>query len=482
MKLKILFFNCLLFWAFSIHAQNNGKSGAGEWQYGHCLKEVHFGGTIGNNYIPIAKDDSSGDYMAPQFVKSHPNGCDNSTGGVIDKQDPVAYVSGTKAEVKACFNTDCTHSYYIRGLGPTISTGQIIFPQQMVTPSNGQVIYDWKDADRTFVSNKVKHFDKFKITWQVSEDGNTWVDIDDSENTLYVTHKEPATEVPGADSDGTQYRHGIGYEWFESLLHISCKNANDKTSKTSIFNAIWSDFGDNEIKNVRNEALYYYYRWDLPYHSTNTGYLFQNRDGQCYSWCSLLIDLLKIQGIDQSNDIVLVDSPDNQWFLIKDWQELDNPFETFNTLTNCDINNSHTLITEPDLSNIVQNVGTNYFYQFYYNEAQDDSGVIGQSAPNPESWFQQHCLVYLDFMGRYYDPSYGKSYSSINAFRNASVDLWVCFGVRNLEQVYETLDPNHNYLPHYDFTGDGDLDDWVDEYRAYNTVSQLNLTTQIFDR
>ena len=132
--------------------------------------------------------------------------------------------------------------------------------------------------------------------------------------------------------------------------------------------------------------------------------------------------------------------------------------------------------------NFVQNIGNNYFYDFYYNEVEDVNGVIGQSASNPESWFQQHCLVYLDFMGKYYDPSYGKVYNSISQFKSLAIDMRICYSGRFLEEVYDIFDPDNIYLPIYDFTGDGDLDDLVDEYRIYSTVSQLNLTTQTFDR
>ena len=84
----VLFF---LFACFQLHSQST-------WKYSICLEEVHFGGTSGNNYISIKKDDSSGDYLAPQFVKTHSN-CSTSNGGNITKQDPIAYVSGTKARL-----------------------------------------------------------------------------------------------------------------------------------------------------------------------------------------------------------------------------------------------------------------------------------------------------------------------------------------------------------------------------------------------
>ncbi len=209
------------------------------WNYGHCLLQVHFSGGVNTNYIPIKKDNGMGIYSAPQFVKSHPGGCLNSSGGSIVQDDPVAYVSGTKAKVKAVFETDCTHSYFIRGMGPTLKNGnQIIFNPQQVTPMNGLVEYSWNDANISFTSDGAKYYEEFEILWQVSEDGINWVDIDKSINPLYVTHKAPIAEIPGDDGDGTQYRNGIGYEWYESLLHLSCMNADMKSTKLEIFEKI----------------------------------------------------------------------------------------------------------------------------------------------------------------------------------------------------------------------------------------------------
>ena len=178
----------------------------------------------------------------------------------------------------------------------------------------------------------------------------------------------------------------------------------------------------------------------------------------------------------------MVESGINEFFLIKDWDTLNNPFETFNTVPKgCAISNSYTIVSNLN-GNIVEKIGNNYFYYFYYREVEDQTGVKGQSASNPESWFQNYCLVYLDFMRKYYDPSYGKAYNSIIDFKNKAVAMRICYSGRNYEFFYDYLDPNKIYLPHYDFTGDGDIDDLVDEYRAYTTVSQLNLTTQTFNR
>lgn len=97
----------------SILVPNRLKAQAGTWQARHCLKEVHFGGSSGTYYIPIIRDDSTGDYGAPQFVNSYSN-CNSDSGASIITIDLLAYVSETNERVNACFITDCTHISYTK--------------------------------------------------------------------------------------------------------------------------------------------------------------------------------------------------------------------------------------------------------------------------------------------------------------------------------------------------------------------------------
>lgn len=455
------------------------------WDYNHCLQEVHFGGIKGDNYISITKDDSTADYLAPHFVQIKPI-CLIGMEGTVTEKKPVAYVSGTRARVLAKFQTDCPDNFFIRGVGPSIESGQIIFEKQSVKAEFGQVVYSWTYSDRIFVKNIVKYFEKFSISWQVSLDGLEWKEIDKSENRLYVTYDVPEDPIAGEEGTSIQYRDGIGYEWFESLLHITCKNADLKNNKVDILNAIWSDFTDNKVRNAHGELLYYYNTWNLGYNSTTTGFLLLHKDGACYSWCSLLIDALKIHGIDQANDIVLVRAPPGGNFLIHKWKLLENPWRNFNTSnTLCDYgSDSYTIVCNTETDEVVKQVGTRFYYELYYTEIQDERGLIGQSAANPESWFNEHCLVYLDFMGKFYDPSYGKSYDSIEQFKNSAIQLHSCSTHRLSESWGAVSDPDRLFHPTYDFNGDGLVTDlpFMHEHRFMTDLSKLQLSTETYNR
>jgi hypothetical protein len=481
MKRKTQLIVFLVTWSVCNLKSQQTSPNNNNFKYFHCLKEVYFSGTSDVNYLEIKRDDGSGPYLAPHFIKTYPGGGCLSSVGVIQEKKPVGYVSGTKARLKAIFYTDCPHPFYLRGKGPE----EILFPSQLVIPFNGEVIYDFIDATQSFEIGVVRYFEKFVISWQLSEDGvSGWVDIDESENELYVTYNSPIAEIPGIDYDGTLFKEGIGYEWFESLFYIGCKNANGKNEKISITSAIWNEFTDNEVSTRNGDRLFYYYRWEMPHQSTTTAYLLKYQDAQCYSWCSFFIDLLKIQGIDQEGDLVLLTSSNDEipYYMIKNWKFIDNPLLFSQMPSLCDEDEfTHVNIanTEPDLW--VSNFGDYYFYDFYYQELIDEDGVIGQSVNNPESWFWRHCIVYLDFINKYFDPSYGKSFFSIDEWVTHSLEAWGCESII-FEELFQIYDPNNELLDDYDFTGDGDLDDSVLMLRFTKNLNASSITTEIHNR
>ena len=390
-------------------------------------------GTPNTNYIPITKDGVSEEFVAPQFVKSHPTDCDNSTGGTIVEQEPVAYVSGTKARVKACFLTDCTHSYYIRGLGEYISVNQtsvrIEFPKQMVTPSLGQVVYDWRDASIPFVLHKVKYFEKFTIQWQVSEDGMNWLDIDESVNPLYVTYNPPelVNDQPG-------------YAWFHTLLKVGCESAEDQTDPSSIINAIWTKLKTKTIIAAdNNKPLFYYKSWDCV--NLTTKDLLAGNDGQCGSWARFFIDLLKIQNVQHStvNDDYFHFSTDlslpNNGFFVKDWAA-----STGELTGMWGAVFKYVMIPKYPFT-----VGQQY--STHYSDLIDNTNSIEGQGPNgnPASIFNNHQITQIE--GRLLDPSYGTEFSSLNDIESNAIFGYYIAGSVMMNE-YD-----------YDFDNDGQPDD-----------------------
>ena len=396
MRSKILILFCTFLWALESGAQIFKRDGSGStFRYGHCLKEVHFGGIPNTNYIPITKDDSSGEYDAPQFVKTYPGGCDVSNGNIVE-QEPVAYVRGIKARVKACFLSDCTHSYYIRGMGPPISGGQIVFPMQMVTPSGGQVIYDWMDASIPFVLHKVKYFENFTIKWQLSEDGTNWEDIDESVNTLYVTYDVPIIGIS----------YGLGtYKVRHSSIHFSCLSANNKTNKNDIVQAIHDNYFSNlDCTDVSGDLLTY---WGNQNNSSCVGLedFFTSNDGTCGTWSFYNQEMLLIHGI---NSILTAIFPNPESMTSNEQIAYRNQFITHFGTSN--------VWVFPDYLFLVKKWDINIDYYDLgsdpdkWQHAPGLKGVEAQNNQDPTSIFGDH--AFISYNNKFYDPSYGQYISS----------------------------------------------------------------------
>ncbi len=407
-----------------------------DFEYGQCLKEVHFGGTQNTNYIPITKDDSSGEFMAPHFVKDNSGDCSTGNNGTVVESKPVAYVSGTKARVKAIFETNCTTPQYIRGLGPYISVNQtsvrIKFPKQLVTPSAGKILYDWKDANLAFVNNRVKYFEKFKIKWQISKDGvSGWRDIDESENTLYVTHDAPILTTANGHLESTVA--------FHTLLHIGCSNAEDEDDEDNIVEKIYSEFNDQVVNRVDGVGPIQYWGPNISSPGCwQTSQMLINLNGTCGGWAAFFEDVLRLQGIGSSqmstvtyNDYVLS---------VADAQKLSSDAQNF---FGSDILNLQPLPpNDPNLNGIrsdffVKKWDFSVSGVFVMNEysnivngitpipiplangntilIKEQDGAVGQGNGDPRSEFENHAIV--KYAGEYYDPSYG-------SFKQPNANSW----------------------------------------------------------
>lgn len=412
------------------HPQGSSR-GPNDFKYenGHCLQEVHFSGTTNTNYIEIRKDDDSDIYYAPHFVKEYPNDCEiGQTGNVIAKK-PVGYVSGTKARVKAKFISYCSKPYWMRGVGPKINGTDIIFEKQEVTPSNFEVIYNWTDANIDFPALTVRYFEKFTIKWQISKDGlGNWIDIGESENPLYVTHKEPATNntfIPTIK--------------FETLLHIGCKNGNLENIETSIVDKIYNDGfkfssgGQNKVYRIDGAGPITYWTGN---NCQNPKEMLVQLTGACGGWALFFEDILRIQGIsnsqvsvveyfngvlDQTNyaaieadvmnffgnqatNVLILDNNDlgngyppgyTAQFFVKNWNVSATTKFTQNEWHNPNLLNPPVTPVELTLTN-----GNKV-------KILEQSGAAGQGNPDPRSEFENHAIV--KYNGKYYDPSYGSA-------------------------------------------------------------------------
>ncbi|MEI6311595.1 MAG: hypothetical protein WCP57_04955 [Bacteroidota bacterium] len=365
---------------------------AQNFSYDITLKQVSFSGT---DYYSVKKDSSTGAYSTPQW-KSSPS-----------TSNPIAYKSGSYMNATATFELNCSNapaSVQVRGFG----TDSFNFPVQTIaipstTTAPKTIIYPVINSTKMFEANKVKYYN-YQINWEMSFDGGVhWYPAGTSTNKLYVTWHAIAPENAGR-----------GYQWFHTLFELSCKSANNATSEDSIIAQTYREFQDNDVKTWDGSPLKYYERLYSP--NSQTDELLYDHTGQCYCWAHLFIDVLKIQGIIKTNNYINIRAQSVSTscgsigsFLVKNW--------TFSTPTD-----SIACSDMPYKNYYDANFWSNdVYYPFSYTEVSDQTGIIGQTAPNPASYFSNHQICFIN--GKYFDPSYGLMYNTLSDIR-AGIDGW----------------------------------------------------------
>jgi len=391
----------------------SGPPPSPNWQYDICLKEVHFAGTNLTNYVPIVKDNGSATYLAPQFAKNHTGGCKNSTGGQVVNQFPVAYVSGTKAKVKAVFTMACSapHSFWIRGVvSPSIVPGGIVFSPQEVSVKSPPVdlIYDFKEANVVFEDKRVRFIEHFKIQWEFGNSENgPWLPIDESDNNLYITHEKA---LAGTYAKGT-------YKVRESSLHNGCKAANGKNTKDDIVMTIHDNyFAGANSKDKFGTPLTYWGQYSGS-SCVNLDDFFAKSDGTCGTWTWYFLEVLDIQGIAAIEKIIepnpLMVSPTERLNLIAKFTT-DFPDESI-----------------IEFGTVLWFMVKTWSNQQYFNLGNDPNlwqhdpggaGIKGQNNNEPTSIHLNH--GFMQYGSIFYDPSYGnKIAADLAEYEDASIDV-----------------------------------------------------------
>jgi len=275
-------------------------------------------------------------------------------------------------------------------------------------------------ANNSFPDNMVNFYDPMLINWQISLDGgNTWQSIGISENRIYVVHDTPNKDVMA--------NGGIPMGLYETLFNIGCKYAKNETIQETIIQKIWEGFETLEVRRADGEQMYYYKDYDA--NNIEAWQLIYSLDGQCGSWAKLFIDVLKMQGIHNSNNYVTFESSQIYWddenvFFVKDWS-FNNNGTPYNVVLD-GINN--TIYTH---NNIARSNGSYWAlwtneidksnYYFFKEEIKDEKGGYGQGKnKNPLATFNNHQVVFID--GIYYDVSYGQTYLSKDDFDMLAIE------------------------------------------------------------
>jgi hypothetical protein len=371
------------------------------------VKEVDFSG---DGLTPITKDPFKGQlfntlvtYTKPMYLDANLNGDATDAG---DHMDPVCYVQGSTATVAAhlvlkAADNDAKPSIEVKG---TAADGLDV-PATSATLEADKVTVDLgKTQLAKAFGTTINVYDPFTITWQISTDGGkNWSPAGASKDPVYVTLAQAKT-----DSRTPHY--------FETVVWLSCQNGKGAKDADEAIPKIFGAFTSQNVKTKAGKPLTYYANYRIA--DRNTTKLLEFGDGQCSSFVSLFLDMLKVQGIRQDDDyqtIVPKNSAD-QGFLVKSWTfgpnkgsgdkaypyvNIPGDFETANTLGNSTSfqgrDGTYTFLLTPDLVRAA-------------------NPIKGQNNANPASIFGNHQVAYLKVNGveMFYDPSYGVTYKDLD--------------------------------------------------------------------
>lgn len=336
----------------------------------------------------------------------------------------LAYVSGSTPAAAVTLTIPCNtfpSSVMVRGDGPD----GIEFPATTLTPSVAggfaTLSYPRHSALRPFERGMVCSYEPFVVSWQVSFDGGMrWSTVAESSCTIYLTLNQPVRDDPSA-----------GYAQFESLFRISCRAANGATSDADVIAGVWSELADRVVRTKSGDTLAYY-RTKLSESEITTGGLLLTKSGMCFAWAHLLIDLLRVQGIQRPGCYVRLNSP--QAVGSGPLVGMLMPTCLFLNPTGGGINPDFPYVAAFGPRGSLELIGPDVYTQ---------PGVPAQGQPDPISIFHDHVLVLLDHV--YYDPSYGRTYPSLDAFYD-NLAGWVVLGSGN------------EMAMHFDLNGDGKID------------------------
>lgn len=402
---------------------------AQNFEYSVHLKTVTY---AGDEMFTIRQDDGTGDIATDIHWKD-----DGTT-------NPAAFLSGSyiKASVKLVLVCDNTPSVvYMRGTGPD----GIDFISQTCSITDSNITYPLTQSDSAFEINKVRYYAPFSVQWELSFDNIHWYSAGISESIVYVTWHDAPPEDGGFLPN---------FRYYHTLFDIACRNADGATTEDDIIDKIWNDFTDHSVMNAAGLPLHYYKNLYSP--NVYLPQLLKDNDGECYTWAMLFLALLKLNGISEPDNYINIYNHFVSTgcgfgyldgFLVKTW--------TFGTPTyNCEDLPYTNIWDSPDHEDNT--------YLFIYEEVHDETGDEGQTEPNPASIFSNHqvCMVH----GKYYDPSYGAVYETINDLRAGAVSGWFYFDY--VTEAMMGIDAN----------GDGDLDS-SPYYSVMRSTDQVDLTT-----
>jgi len=132
--------------------------------------------------------------------------------------------------------------------------------------------------------------------------------------------------------------------------------------------------------------------------------------GGCAAFQDLFVSLLENQGGHAQRVMLSPTKSDDQFFLVKNWRfigsgssgDLDYPYVNYPS--------------KIDSVEVKNRLSAGHYGWIGTPEVVEEDGIIGQGNKNPFSDFNRHYIVKIGDV--YYDPSYGKKYSSVKQWED----------------------------------------------------------------
>ena len=258
--------------------------------------------------------------------------------------------------------------------------------------------------------------DDLVVDWEVSVDGGqSWAKAGTSANRVYVSWATAPASI-------------LGLPLYETLLSLGCTAAGGVGDDAAAIQAIAESLSDqfetqSVVRLTDGAALKYYAAWNAT--SQSTADLLRSTDGRCGSFARIFIDTLRLQGIADTHltevraaDAVAVSGPEeySHWMLINDWT-----FSSVGSSGGASDGYTHEFVFEKGFE---PNTYLHTSFEIIRGDGADQSGIAGHGGvANPKSNHNNHALVHMVFGGveRWYDPSYGRAYSSQAEFEEQAL-------------------------------------------------------------
>jgi hypothetical protein len=207
------------------------------------LQQVTFSGEAENEFFTV-KADNGTDFAAPHWKDG--NGDGDLLATDEDHTYPVAYVKNKVPHVAASIKL----SPGITGVRIKASNpdGFTMTTASLTVPESGILEIPATSLEQS-LPDSVHAYQFFRLTWELSIDGASWIHVGESRNPLYVLRRPPSLGVDVAavgSLSPTEMRY--------TLVHKSCNLAQDQVTDAAITSSISAEFSAWNATRLRYDA------------------------------------------------------------------------------------------------------------------------------------------------------------------------------------------------------------------------------------